>query len=100
MDELLVYRKRLRRELEDYQRNVPPHVRAARMADDNDKRLGRAFQYQGSSRTRISYVITTSGPQPLEMRHAPIDYHHYIESASCSPWPMPSCRSCRTTSPS
>jgi DNA polymerase-2 len=79
MDELLVYRKRLRRELEDYQRNVPPHVRAARMADENDKRLGRALEYKGSSRTRISYVITTSGPQPQEMRHAPIDYHHYIE---------------------
>ncbi|WP_028997049.1 DNA polymerase II [Azohydromonas australica] len=79
MDELLVYRKRLRRDLEDYQRNVPPHVRAARMADENDKRLGRALQYQGSSRTRISYVMTTSGPQPLEMSHAPIDYHHYIE---------------------
>jgi DNA polymerase-2 len=79
MDELLVYRKRLRRELGEYQRNVPPHVRAARMADEHRARLGRAFQYQGSSRTRISYVITTSGPQPLEMRNAPIDYLHYIE---------------------
>lgn len=39
----------------------------------------RALQYQGSSRTRISYVMTTSGPQPLEMRRAPIDYQHYIE---------------------
>jgi DNA polymerase-2 len=28
-DALLVYRKRLRRPLEDYQRNVPPHVRRA-----------------------------------------------------------------------
>ena len=27
----------------------------------------------------ISYVMTTSGPQPLEMRRAPIDYQHYIE---------------------
>ncbi len=79
LDELLVYRKRLRRDLEDYQRNVPPHVRAARMADENDKRLGRALQYRSGSRTRISYVITTSGPQPLEMHHAPIDYQHYIE---------------------
>ncbi len=34
LDELLVYRKRLRRQLDDYQRNVPPHVRAARIADD------------------------------------------------------------------
>ena len=28
LDDLLVYRKRLRRHLDDYQRNVPPHVRA------------------------------------------------------------------------
>ncbi|MDZ5459696.1 DNA polymerase II [Azohydromonas lata] len=79
MDELLVYRKRLRRGLEDYQRNVPPHVRAARMADENDQRLGRVQPFLGGGRTRIAYVITTAGPQPLEMRRAPIDYHHYIE---------------------
>ena len=30
LDDALVYRKRLRRRLEDYQRNVPPHVQAAR----------------------------------------------------------------------
>ncbi|MCW8946774.1 MAG: DNA polymerase II, partial [Sedimenticola sp.] len=30
LDDQLVYRKRLRRKLEDYQRNVPPHVQAAR----------------------------------------------------------------------
>jgi DNA polymerase-2 len=79
MDELLVYRKRLRRELDEYQRNVPPHVRAARMADEHNERLGRALQYQSGSRTRISYVMTTSGPEPLERRRAPIDYQHYIE---------------------
>ncbi|EIR22561.1 DNA polymerase B family protein, partial [Yersinia pestis PY-47] len=31
LDEQLVYRKRLRRRLDDYQRNVPPHARAARL---------------------------------------------------------------------
>ena len=31
LDEQLVYRKRLRRPLAEYQRNVPPHVRAARL---------------------------------------------------------------------
>jgi hypothetical protein len=43
LDELLAYRKRLRRELEDYQRNVPPHVRAARMADERNERRGERF---------------------------------------------------------
>ncbi|MDN5680345.1 MAG: hypothetical protein L0G81_06860, partial [Ewingella sp.] len=27
----------------------------------------------------ISYVMTTSGPEPLENLHSPIDYDHYIE---------------------
>ncbi|MBA1200994.1 DNA polymerase II [Pseudomonas capeferrum] len=75
-DELLIYRKRLRRALEDYQRNVPPHVRAARLADEYNLSLGRPTQYQ--NRGWISYVMTTAGPEPLENRQSPIDYQHYI----------------------
>jgi DNA polymerase-2 len=33
-DQELNYRKRLRRKLHEYQKNIPPQVRAARMADD------------------------------------------------------------------
>ncbi|MEE1888353.1 DNA polymerase II [Pseudomonas carassii] len=75
-DELLIYRKRLRRPLADYQRNVPPHVRAARLADEYNSRLGRPLQYQRGG--WISYLITTAGPQPLEDLQAPIDYQHYL----------------------
>jgi len=75
-DDRLVYRKRLRRPLDDYQRNVPPHVRAARMADEYNDRQGRPRQYQNGG--WISYVITVAGPEPLEIRSAPIDYDHYI----------------------
>lgn len=75
-DELLIYRKRLRRPLADYQRNVPPHVRAARLADDYNSRLGRPRQYQRGG--WISYVITTAGPEPLENLQAPVDYEHYL----------------------
>ena len=75
-DELLIYRKRLRRPLDDYERNVPPHVRAARLADDYNDRLGRPRQYQRGG--WISYVITVNGPEPLETRQAPIDYDHYV----------------------
>ncbi|WP_179092148.1 DNA polymerase II [Pseudomonas putida] len=75
-DERLIYRKRLRRTLDDYQRNVPPHVRAARIADDYNDRQGRPRQYQNGG--WISYVITVAGPEPLEIRSAPIDYDHYI----------------------
>ncbi|WP_312764877.1 DNA polymerase II [Stutzerimonas balearica] len=76
LDELLVYRKRLRRRLDDYQRNVPPHVRAARLADAYNDSQGRPRQYQSGG--WISYLITRAGPEPLEVRRAPFDYDHYI----------------------
>jgi DNA polymerase II len=75
-DDLLVYRKRLRRSLGEYQRNVPPHVRAARLADEHNQRAGRPPQYQNGG--WISYVMTLAGPEPIEARHAPIDYEHYV----------------------
>lgn len=58
-DDRLVYRKRLRRPLADYQRNVPPHVKAARMADEYNVRMNRPPQYQRGA--GISYIITRSG---------------------------------------
>lgn len=76
LDDQLVYRKRLRRQLDEYQRNVPPHVRAARIADDYNERQGRPRQYQNGG--WISYLMTLAGPEPLETRAAPIDYDHYV----------------------
>jgi DNA polymerase-2 len=76
MDDLLIYRKRLRRSLDDYERNVPPHVRAARLADAHNRELGRPLQYQ--NRGWISYVMTVAGPEPLELRRSRIDYDHYL----------------------
>jgi DNA polymerase-2 len=75
-DALLIYRKRLRRPLDEYQHNVPPHVRAARIADDYNRRQGRPQQYQ--NRGWIRYVMTMAGPEPLETRQSPIDYEHYL----------------------
>ncbi len=76
LDDLLVLRKRLRRRLDDYERNVPPHVRAARLADEFNLHNGRQRQYQNGG--WISYLITVAGPEPLEVRRAPIDYEHYV----------------------
>ncbi|WP_264289533.1 DNA polymerase II [Duffyella gerundensis] len=76
LDEELVYKKRLRRPLHEYERNVPPHVRAARIADEQNQKLGRPLRYQkGGS---IRYVMATSGPEPLEVRTTPLDYDHYV----------------------
>jgi DNA polymerase-2 len=75
-DEMLVYRKRLRRPLADYERNVPPHVRAARMADEHHQGQGRPAQYRNGG--WIRYLMTVAGPEPLEMQRSPIDYEHYL----------------------
>ncbi len=64
LDDELVYRKRLRRDLDSYVKNVPPHIAAARQLDRRVR--------------EIAYVITTRGPQPLEKQRAPIDHHHYL----------------------
>jgi len=64
-DHQLVYRKRLRRPLGDYTKNVPPHVQAARKS----KAPGRYVQY----------IVTKQGPEPVENAHAAPDYDHYLE---------------------
>ena len=76
-DDELVYQKRLRRKLHEYQKNVPPQVRAARLADEINAQLGRPLQYQNKG--RIEYLITISGPEPKEYLKSNIDYQHYID---------------------
>ncbi|MEX1365426.1 MAG: DNA polymerase II [Nannocystaceae bacterium] len=64
LDDELVYRKRIRRRLDDYVHNVPPHIQAAR-------KLGRAVR-------EIRYVITSNGAEPVELPHARLDHEHYL----------------------
>ena len=64
-DAALVYRKRLRRRVDSYQRNVPPHVQAARKLS--------------SPGNWIRYVITVNGPEPLEALQSRPDYQHYLD---------------------
>ncbi|WP_246475365.1 DNA polymerase II [Diaphorobacter ruginosibacter] len=75
-DDLLVYRKRLRHRLDAYIANVPPQVRAARIADEYNVHMERPRQYQNGG--WIRYVMTRNGPEPLEARRSPIDYEHYL----------------------
>ena len=65
LDEQLVYRKRLRRRIGDYQRNIPPHVQAARK--------------QAKPGHWVSYVVTRNGPEPTDALHSQPDYEHYLE---------------------
>jgi DNA polymerase-2 len=66
LDRSLVYRKALRKELEDYTASTPPHVAAARKAKADPGVL-------------IDYVITRNGPEPVSERSSPLDYEHYVE---------------------
>ncbi|QTN26638.1 DNA polymerase II [Rhodoferax sp. AJA081-3] len=75
-DELLIYRKRLRHSLDDYRVNVPPQVRAARIADAYNAKRNRPMQYQNGG--WIEYVMTQNGPEPLENRQSRVDYEHYL----------------------
>ncbi|MFN3237041.1 MAG: DNA polymerase II [Pseudomonadales bacterium] len=72
----LVLRKRLRRQLQEYQKNVPPHVRAARLADEIRVARGLAPAY--ASGGWIEYVMTTSGPEPFAYVRSPVDLDFYV----------------------
>ena len=77
LDSDLVYHKRLRRPLAHYRKNLPPQVRAARLADEINRASGKPLRYQ--KRGRIGYLITLNGPEPQEYSHSSIDYQHYID---------------------
>jgi DNA polymerase-2 len=79
----LIYRKRLRQPLGEYQRNVPPHAKAAAVLELWRQRQGLSPLYQDRGGW-IQYLMTTSGPQPLEVYNSAagalkIDYQHYLE---------------------
>ena len=76
-DSELIYRKRLRRNLQSYVKNVPPHVKAARIADAENLRLGKSLKHQNKG--WISYVMTVNGPQPIDYVTAKIDYQFYVD---------------------
>lgn len=76
-DERLVYRKRLRQKLSDYQKNIPPHAQAAIKAEKTFAEKNSPSRYQRAG--WIEYVITVNGPETLECFTSAINYPHYIE---------------------
>ncbi len=73
----LVLRKRLRRKLSDYVKNVPPHVQAARKAENIRQRRNLPSMYEAGG--WIEYVMTVNGPEPRQFRESVIDYEFYVE---------------------
>ena len=62
---MIVYKKAIRKELGEYTKTTPPHVKAARLMENIESNL-------------IEYVITVKGPEPIPTK-TKIDYDHYIE---------------------
>jgi DNA polymerase-2 len=65
-DDALVYRKSLRKDLDDYTATTPPHVAAARKMKERPRFV-------------VEYVITEDGPEPAAERVSPIDHEHYVQ---------------------
>lgn len=66
LDEKLVYRKSIRKALDEYVKTTPPHVKAARKLDKLEGNI-------------IQYYITLDGPEPIQKLKNKLDYDHYIE---------------------
>jgi len=66
MDKKLVYRKSIRKNLEEYTKSTPPHVKAARKLEFVESNL-------------IEYFITVDGPEPIQKLKHKLDYEHYID---------------------
>jgi len=66
LDDLLVYRKSLRKPLASYTANTPPHVAAARKMSRPPRRT-------------VQYVITENGPEPASERRSGLDREHYVQ---------------------
>ena len=66
LDKKLIYKKSIRKNLDEYTKTTPPHVKAARKLAKLDSNI-------------IQYYITTEGPEPIQNHQNKIDYKHYID---------------------
>ena len=64
-DDKLIYKKALRKNLDEYTKTTPPHVKAARKLPEVKFHI-------------IEYLMTSDGPEPIQDIKHSIDYDHYI----------------------
>src|SRR3989344_3533514 len=65
-DDLLVYRKAIRKPVSSYTKTTPPHIKAA-------QKIGR------ENVGIIDYYMTLNGPEEKDHCKSKIDYEHYID---------------------
>lgn len=76
-DSQLVLRRRMRRKIDDYVKNVPPHVRAARIA--RAARASRGLPEIEENGGWVEYLMTLNGPEPRQYVESRLDYNFYVE---------------------
>lgn len=69
-DDGLIYSKRLSKDISEYTKSTPPHVKAAKLLQEKepDKNI-----------RKVDYLMTLHGPVPVELAPRDIDYQHYID---------------------
>ena len=78
-DKHMTYRKRIRKPLKEYTKNIPPQIQAAKLASEYYKRKGLNNPYEHGG--WIEYLITQQGPMAKECFDSEkdkIDYEHYL----------------------
>lgn len=69
LDDKLSYTKRLTKPIEDYTKNIPVHVKAAKL-----------INHTGPYRLKeVTYVMTPNGAVPVNMNPDKFDYDHYVD---------------------
>lgn len=73
LDDELIFTKRLRRDIKDYTAKSSPHVKAAQKMcqSTGDEQYARKG-------TKVEYLITLNGAEPVKFQKSPIDYDYYI----------------------
>lgn len=79
-DHELIYSKQLTRPLAKYTKTQPPHVRAAKMADEIRHKQGLPPEYE-RGRKRVQYIYSLAGVVPYlsDEDLSSLDYQHYID---------------------
>lgn len=69
LNDKLVYRKRLTKDLSEYTKSLPPHAKAAKLLEEAGLEVERV----------VYYIMTRRGAIPTALEHDDVDYQHYID---------------------
>ena len=74
LDELLIFSKRLRRNVEEYTAKASPHVKAASLWCERS-----GDKQHGKKGAKVKYIITCNGAEPIACCQGQVDYQYYLD---------------------